>query len=920
MSDLKKTQEIMGRAYNDLEFLLTCLKNVLLRCEKPDLAKSIPWINDISSLGMEQMTDDHVHLFSVCFHLLNIAEENGVVQIRRQMEEVSPTRINGLWSNNLQKLKDAGLTVDQIAQVISETRIEPVLTAHPTEAKQPTVLQHHRELYLLLVKRENSMYTRQEQNEIQRQMELILERLWRSGEVHIRKPDVASEFANTLHYLMNVFPEVILNLDRRLVQAWEGMGFDSNLIRETDSLPNLSFGSWIGGDRDGHPLVTADVTRDTLKALRLNALVVVRRELRKLQNNLSFFCYLNQTTTGLQKRYRQLKKELLQAGIEPDTEDESQVFRMYLGLLILKLPLNVKRDHATRLQVTEASYRTAERLIDDLKILQEALIAFGSSAIAYNDVHSAIRVLRCFGFHLACLDIRQNSQFHELALSQLMKAARLDGDAYLTWNEEQKLEFLNRELESPRPFTLPSVKAGSEAEAVLDCYRVVAGFIEENGTDAVGSLIVSMTRNLSDLLTVFLLAREAGLTRHTEKGQICPLQVVPLFETIEDLEISPEILGRFLDHPFTRRSLDYRMQLNGRTEKVQQVMIGYSDSNKDGGIMASQWHLFKAESELTATGLKKNVRIRFFHGRGGTISRGAGPTQWFVKTLPHSSIDGDMRLTEQGETIQQKYANRINATYNLELLTACTVGTTALHRHVAPTGKDSESYLDTLAAKSREKYMSLVSRTDFIAFFSQATPIDAIEQCKIGSRPARRTGKRSLEDLRAIPWVFSWGQSRFNLTGWYGTGTALKDLEDNFPQQSEKLLGGVSKDTLIRYILSNVETSLQATNEKVIKRYASLVEDDMTRDLILSDVLEELALTRNMVSRTFKVPFEERRKAHLHSNRLRDLALYPLHSRQIQLLKSWRETDSENVETAEALLFQLRLTINAIAGALRATG
>ena len=920
MSTLEKTQEIMGKSYEDLEFLLDCLKNVLIRSGEKRLSHWIPWLNDISALEVDSLTVEHIHLLSVCFHLLNIAEENGVVQIRRRLEEESLTRIDGLWAKTLQTLSENGVTRAEIVQTLVDTCIEPVLTAHPTEAKQPTVLEHHRELYLLLVKRENSMYTRHEQKEIRREIELMLERLWRSGEVHIKKPDVKSELDNVLYYLMNVLPEVLLNLDRRLAAAWEYLGFDPNLIRTVDSLPKIEFGNWVGGDRDGHPFVTAEVTKETLQSLRLNALVVVRRWLKQLRNNLSFFCYSEQVTPAMQVRLRQMADELRATGEQPDIDDDSQIFRMYIGLMMQKLPVDVQRDHAVQVEETEASYHDAYQLLEDLKVLQDALVAFGAEAIAFNDVNGVIRIVRTFGFHLANLDIRQNSRFHEMAVAQLMNAASLDGDAFITWDETQRLEFLNRELASPRPFTLPKTEAGDHAEAVLDCFRVVADFTEKHGVDAIGALIVSMTRSLSDLLIVYLLAREAGINRQGVGGMVCPLRVVPLFETIEDLEISPDILERFLEHPFAKRSLEYQKQLRRENELIQQVMIGYSDSNKDGGILASQWHLYKAGSELTAVGQKKNVRIRFFHGRGGTISRGAGPTQWFVKTLPHGSINGDMRLTVQGETIHQRYANRLNATYNLELLTACTVGSTALDRYVLNKPEKLDSHLRLLAEISLEKYMQLVNHPQFIPFFSQATPIDAIEQCKMGSRPARRSGKRSLEDLRAIPWVFSWAQSRFNLTGWYGVGTALESLKKESPEQFDRMKDEVAQDTLIRYVLSNADTSLAATDEKVMELYGSLTEDENVRSEMLGKITNELTKTRKMVAEVFGIPFEERRTAHYYSNKLRAEALFPLHRKQVSLLKKWRKIQQGNTTESEELLSQLRMTINAIAGALRATG
>ncbi|MFH2132337.1 MAG: phosphoenolpyruvate carboxylase, partial [bacterium] len=771
-----------------------------------------------------------------------------------------------------------------------------------------------------LVKRENQMYNRMEHEEIRREIKLVLERLWRSGEVHIMKPRVSSELDGVVHYLTNVFPDVIHNLDRRLRLAWQFNGFDPDLIRSMDALPKITFGNWVGGDRDGHPFVTPDVTRQTLDVLRLNAIVVIRRQLNQLYKNLSFFCYPDETLPDFQTRYRELLQERTQVGESVDGVDESQVFRTFVHLIMAKLPVDVQRDHAVQLEDHSASYRYPDQLTADLETLYRALAGYGARMIADADVMAAMRLVRSFGFHLARLDIRQNSRFHELALSQLMTAASLDGEAFLNWDESQKLEFINRELTTARPFTLPKVEAGPEASSVLDCFRVVDAHINRCGPDGIGALIVSMTRTLSDLLIVYLLAREAGLTLSTPEGLICPLPVVPLFETIEDLELSPEILAAFLAHPFTKRSLAYRQQVLKTGHPIQQVMIGYSDSNKDGGILASQWHLYKAESGLHEVGVQSGVKIRYFHGRGGTISRGAGPTQWFVKTLPHSSINGDMRLTVQGETIHQKYANKINATYNLELLTACTVGSTALHAFTPRTGDPSEGVMAALSEISQQKYMSLINHPDFIDFFSQSTPIDAIESCKMGSRPARRTGTRTLEDLRAIPWVFAWGQSRFNLTGWFGVGTALEAFVGESEQRLDELRKQVAGDTLIRYVLSNVDTSLSSTDEGIMQLYASLVVKQEVRDQLLGIILEELARTRSWVAKVFETPFQERRLYHFYSSRLRAEALKPLHLKQVSLLRNWRQSRAPGKSDEEALLFELRLTINAIAGALRATG
>jgi phosphoenolpyruvate carboxylase len=431
-----------------------------------------------------------------------------------------------------------------------------------------------------------------------------------------------------------------------------------------------------------------------------------------------------------------------------------------------------------------------------------------------------------------------------------------------------------------------------------------------------------MTRSLSDLLSVYILAREAGLTTWTETGLVCKLPVVPLFETIEDLDASPGILKAFIEHPFTKRSLEYQRQIKLEKLPVQQVMIGYSDSNKDGGILASVWSLYKAQEKLSQIGAEQGVRIRFFHGKGGSISRGAGPTNWFLKTLPHNSLQGDLRLTEQGETIAQKYANKMNATLNIEQMTSGTAAETILDKYSTKKTYKIDESLAYLAAESRKIYLSLINNPNFITFFREATPIDAIECSRIGSRPSRRTGASSLKDLRAIPWVFSWSQSRYNITSWFSVGSTLEKFKNEFPDKFLELKEAAQTDPLVRYTFINIETSLAATDENIMKAYASLCENIEAKNEILGIILDELQRTRKMLELLFDKPFVERRANHLLSNMLRSRAMEQLHKNQIYRIKKWRKLKNDSAATAEAeeVLLSILMSINAIASAMRNTG
>lgn len=919
-STLKLIQETLGKPYEDLEFLLEALKEILIENEEEEMANQIPWIKFIPELESQELTQKHIQLYSLVFQLVNMVEINGAVQNRRTLEDQDLSSVNGLWANNFKKLKDHGISEKDIAVRLKDVRVEPVLTAHPTEAKRATVLEHHRELYLLMVQRENSMYTAKEMENIRHNIKQCLYRLWKTGEIFLEKPDVPSELRNIMHYLINVFPEVIPVLDRRMLQAWEDLGFDKQTIYDLEAWPKVSFGDWVGGDRDGHPLVTDQVTAETLTTLRLNAIVVIRRKLIDLVKHLSFTASSENVDPALKDRLHELKNELGTRGEEAYSRNRGEAFRQFINLMVTKLPVDTRRGHATEIMEYPGCYLNSKELLADLKLMQKAMLAHGAKTIARDDIHGTIRAVETFGFFLAKVDVRQNSAFHDKAMQQLLEAAGFEKSDYPNWSEEERLEFLNEELKSNRPFTHQNTKLGPNAEAVVNCYRVLEEHVSKYDTAGIGSLIVSMTRSVSDLLLVYLLAREAGLNKQTKEGLVCLLPVVPLLETIEDLENGPEIMKGFLSHPFTQRSIKYIQEKEETALPVQQVMVGYSDSNKDGGIMASQWNLFKAQSRLYETGKQFDVKIRFFHGKGGSISRGAGPTHYFINSLPHSSIGGDLRLTEQGETIAQKYANKVNAEYNIELLVASTTAKSVMSHFTERKPHPLADVLQKLADDSKKYYEKLMHEEGFIPFFRQATPIDAIETSKIGSRPAKRTGANSLEDLRAIPWVFSWSQSRFNMTSWYGLGSAINDLKEQQPELYTEFKKALKHDPFIRYVLTNVDTSLAATDEEIIKQYASLVKEEDIKEKFLNMFLKELALIRQMLMELLERGIEDRRKNHFYSNQLRASLMATLHKQQVDLLRKWRDEKAKNDPQAEKTQTQLMLTINGIASAMRNTG
>ena len=903
---------------HDLRELMTCLKEVLEEIGEKETISRLPWLNGEEPptggvRGLEQA-------YSIAFQLLNIVEANAAARTRR-MKEIHEGLISlrGFWGDHLNRLKSKGWNQEEIASYLSGVRVEPVFTAHPTEAKRGAVLEQHRSIHLLLAENDHDDLTPSERLEIRRKIKISLERLWRSGEIFLDQPDVADERRAVMFYLRDILPGAVTLLDSRLRWAWSELGFSKELMGAPESRPRLSFGSWVGGDRDGHPFVTAKVTRETLQEHRLNALIVLHRQLDSLAEALPLSSHFQKPSSALLDRVGVLQNELGPLGEQIGIRHPSEPWRQFVLLIQSRLPIQI--GVADRAHITESGsrYHRPEEVIADLAILQQSLEEVGGDRLIREALWPVLRLLDVFGFHLAELDIRQNSGTHDLAMAQLLKAAGIpDGENFPVWPEEKRLAFLREELKSPRPFLGPSqhIGLGAEADAVLSCYDTLREQIQEYGIEGVGALIVSMTRQLSDLLVIPILSREAGLTQWKEGKISSPMPIVPLFETLDDLERSPGLLRDFLAEPVAKASLASQ----GSDHPVQQVMIGYSDSNKDCGILASQWGLHEAQRLMTQVAAEAGVTLRFFHGRGGTISRGAGPTHLFLDALPTGALQGDHRMTEQGESIAQKYADITTATYHLELLVA---GVTRISLEGNRSERKTENcsrIADFIAKKSRITYRGLIDAPGFITFYDQATPIDVLESSRIGSRPKRRSGQRSLVDLRAIPWVFSWNQCRYYLPGWFGVGSALLALEQEQPELFAILQKELRNYSFLYYVLSNVETNIASADLKIMKDYAQLVTDPEIRTSIFGMISSEFERTKEQLRKVFGGSLDERRPRMEKTLQLRARALASLHEQQIATIRNWRTAQKDDPAKAQALLPRVLLSINAIASGLRTTG
>lgn len=882
---LKLVEQGLAQVEEEHNFLADAFVDVLNAMGQERAAKLIQ--GRLKAASSENLDNDCVQAISFYFQLLNLAEEHVANSMRRIREAALGTASEpGHWGHYLSQLKAAGVGASAVRTQLKDLWVEPVFTKHPTEAKRWSTLGLHREIVRLLRQREGERTAREaEQNS--EQVRAIIERLWLTGEIYLHKPQVKDELDNLLYYLREVFPSMFGRLDQNLEHAWHEIWPEETPL-DYSELPHLQFGSWVGGDRDGHPLVTAQVTKETLVTMRSTAIKIIRTRLKDLAQTLS----MHQARSTSPAELLDLINEWTG---QRDVQEPWTTFVYALSNRLEEISETELRDHLNQL-ATWLSGTKADRSVKTY-------------------VRPLLRLLDSIGLHLARIDIRQNSEFYENALSQMMVAAGVeDGANFPKWPEQAKLDFLNHELSTPRPLTHASMPLPKEANEARETLAVVAKHIRKHGTAGVGALIVSMTRNLCDLLTVYVLAKEVGLTVQEEGKLRCILPVVPLFETYEDLEMAPEISHAFLSHPCTQHSL--RIGQGDATQRFI-IMLGYSDSNKDTGILASQWILKSAQSKLVKVGEDHGVKIVFFHGRGGTVGRGAGPTHRFLEALPKGALAGGMRVTEQGEVIAQKYNTPATATANLEWLMAGSLGA----HFLAETLTENEvvdQAMETLAKSSRVAYRKLLDAPGFIQFFRQATPIDAIEQSRIGSRPSRRTGKKdfSLSDLRAIPWVFSWNQSRFYVPGWYGVGSALDALQKDNPEAYQAVLDNLQNTPFLRYVFYNIESSISSSDEKWMRTYAAMVQDPEVRENILGQIMQERERTVAQLKQLFPRPLPERRPRFYKTLNERDIPLAALHAKQIDLLQHARACETLD----EAHTTDLLRVVNAIAAGLRTTG
>ena len=851
--------------------------------------------------------------FSTYFQLVNLAEENQRVAILRRRAVLAYERgipVAETIANAVRRLHAEGLSADEVRGLLQELLIMPVFTAHPTEAKRRAILFKLKTIADILREMDTVDLTPGEREEKEQQLRENIVLLWQSDEMRDRPPTVMDEVRNTLYFfettLFNLVPEIYREMEKALAETYPGEEFTLPVF--------LRYGSWVGGDRDGNPNVVVNITEEALRAQKDVVLELYEREVEALYNHLS---------SGLNRvSFSPAFMESLRRDFELVPEEEHEVLQRFESEPYRqKLIMVFRRIEATRAE-NRASWRTRTRnrraygsaaeLLADLNLIHASLVANRGERLARGRLSRLIRQVQVFGFHLATLDMRQHSERHRNALAEILARFEMTTH-YATMSETERIALLSREITNPRPLTA-RLDFSEETNETVALFRLVRQARVIVGPESVTTYIISMTTQVSHMLEVLLFARDAGLF-----GEI---DVVPLFETIEDLRNAPQIMRKLFENAA------YHAHLARRGNR-QQIMIGYSDSNKDGGYLMANWMLYRAQRALAQVCDEHGVKLLLFHGRGGTVGRGGGPANRAILAQPPESVRGRIKLTEQGEVISGRYSNPDIAHRHLEqLISAVTLTSGRRPRYDHEAGW--AEIMERLSERAFRKYRDLVEKPNFLQYFHDATPIDHIGALNIGSRPARRKATQAISDLRAIPWVFAWTQSRVNLPSWYGVGTALESWvnevggENGLPDEQEvaRRLARLSEMyqtwPFFRTVLDNVQMGLCKGDMPIASLYAELTDAE-TRHAVFDDVLDEYERTKGMILAV--TGFAELLDNELwlqRSIKLRNPYVDPMNFIQVAVLERLRaQPDAPN---ASALRDAVLLSVNGVAAGLQNTG
>jgi phosphoenolpyruvate carboxylase len=904
--DIRMLGRLLGDTIRDQQGaatfeLIERIRQTSVRFRRDDDAGARAELEALLDALSREHTIQVVRGFSYFSHLANIAEDQHHIRRARVHSIGGSSPRPGSLVRALDDAFAAGHDAGALSAFFESALVSPVLTAHPTEVQRKSILNCQAEIARLLDTRDRMQLTPDELAENDEALRRAVLTLWQTRMMRPARLSVIDEVNNGLSYYGSTF---LRQLPRIYAAVEDRLSETAGTAGSSELAPFLRVGSWIGGDRDGNPFVTAEVLERTLRMQATVALGFYLEELHALGASLSLAVGLISTSEAL----------MTLAGGSPDHSPQrnDEPYRRAISGIYARLAATHEAllgFAPTRHAIADAApYDGPEDLAADLEIIHRSLTANGSVPLARGALRHLRRAVGVFGFHLAPIDLRQNSDVFERVVAELISTANPETD-YLALDEDARIALLLEEIATARPLASPHVRYSDEAESELTIFRTARSAHQRFGTSALPNFIISKTASVSDLLELALLLKEAGILRPREAT--LDANIIPLFETIEDLEAAPAVM----DHLF---SLPGYMSLLASRGHAQEVMLGYSDSNKDGGFLTSGWSLYKAELGLVEVFARHGIRLRLFHGRGGSVGRGGGPSYQAILAQPGGAVQGQIRLTEQGEVIAAKYANPEVGRRNLEVLVAATLEATLLaDRGAAPDPSFLET-MQTLSDGAFSAYRGLVYETDgFERYFWESTVISEIAELNIGSRPASRKKSTRIEDLRAIPWVFSWAQCRLMLPGWYGFGSAVRQWLESRPADGLEHLQRMHREwSFFAMLLSNMDMVLAKSDLAIASRYAKLVKDEALRETIFGRIRSEWQATVDaLLAITGQAELLDGNPLLKRSIRNRFPYLDPLNHVQVELLHRHRENHDD-----DRIRLGIQISINGIAAGLRNSG
>ena len=872
----------------------------------------------VASLDPES-TEHVVRAFSIYFSLINIAEEE--FQHKQRSREVSPKGFTwkGSFHNALTDFQKNDISADQLQELLNQTAYIPVFTAHPTESKRRTVMEAIRRIYVISDQLNEPRLSQIKKENVIENLEQHIQILYKTNEVRVEKPQVIDEVKNGLYYyrksLFKSVPQTYRNLEKSIGRTY---GKDSGI-----TVPSVfQFGSWIGGDRDGNPFVKPETTILALRMQSREVLIEYLKQVKILDKILTQSILFCQPTEEFLTQLATDEKEVTEPFVDKPNRFKQEPYRRKLFIMQYRIQCNLDNVEArlndnasnnTTSSKSTCNYANEQGMLKDLYLIRDSLISHGDKNSADGELQDLIRQVETFGFYLAKLDVRQESTIHSQTVAEVIK--QIDGSDYSKLDETTRLETLAKHIQSS-PAKFDKNKLSEMSAETISVFEVMTHMREEISPKAFGTYVISMTHAASHVMEVMFLAWLTGLAGKKNNQWFCHVRVSPLFETVEDLTHIQPVMTQLFDN--TTYS-----ELLKSSGDMQEVMLGYSDSCKDGGILASVWNLYQAQQQITELTRSRGVRLRMFHGRGGTVGRGGGPTHDAILSQPTGTVHGEIKFTEQGEVLSYKYSNQQTAVYELTMgLTGLLKASRNLIKEPEP---DKAEYLEIMAELAQEgenQYRQLTDHTEgFLDYFYEATPVYEIGQMNIGSRPShRKKSDRSKSSVRAIAWVFGWAQSRHTMPAWFGIGSALEKWLANHENNIETLQRMYKDWPFFRALLSNSQMALYKGEMQIAKYYMTLCENQDTAKNVYKIISKEYTRTTDTVLSIAKINELMEETPHLAlSLTRRNPYLDPLNQIQVALIKKYRD-ESLSDEEREQWLHPLLRTISAIAAGMRNTG